>query len=318
MRNTIEKKKLSIILPTYNEKENIVNLYSRLKSTIDHINIDYEIIFVDDNSPDGTIEVIKKLRIKDNNVKYILMSRRYGDQISLMAGIDFANGDIVITMDSDLQHPPEYIPQMIDQWKEGAEIVIMKREKEGHKNFIKKWSEILFYKILGKISDTNIYYRFAGFALMDKKVVENLRKYKESEPFFRGLISLVGFKHTELYYKEEERDFGKSKYHSLDMIRLAITGITSFSEVPLYFSFYMGLIVMCSSFIYILKILIQFFVFQIDFPQGWSSTIVVVVFFGGIQLFFIGLLGIYVSKIFIETKKRPNYIIAESSGINDD
>jgi dolichol-phosphate mannosyltransferase len=207
---------------------------------------------------------------------------------------------------------------MIDKWREGYDIVIMKREEEGHNNFIKKWTEILFYKFLKKISKTNLYYRFAGFALMDKRVVENLRNFKESDPFVRGLISLVGFNHTELYYKEEERSVGSSKYRIIDMVRLAITGITSFSEMPLYLSFYMGIIVISFSFLYIVKILVQALFFEPVAIQGWLSTIIIVVFLGGVQLISIGLLGIYISKIFIETKKRPNYIIAESSGVNDE
>ena len=312
--NTTEHKKLSIILPTYNEKENVAEMYSRLKNIIDQLNINYEIIFVDDNSPDGTIEIIKRLRKKDENVKYILMLRRFGDQISLMAGLDYASGDIVITMDSDLQHPPKYIHQMIKKWKEGFDVVIMKREEEGHKNFFKKWTEIIFYKLLDKLSQTPIYYRFSGFALMDKKAVNALRQFRERAPFVRGLIALVGFNPTEIYYKEEERTFGRSKYSFCNMLKLAIKGITSFSNTPLYFSIYLGLIAVFISLIYAIYVIIEKLFFHGGAPD-WVSLIIIVIFLGGVNLISIGVLGVYIGKIFIESRKRPNYLIAESEGI---
>ncbi len=318
MLNTFESKKLSIILPTYNERGNVIEMYSRLKKMIDQLRISYEIIFVDDNSPDRTIEVIRELREKDSNVKYILMSRRFGDQISIMAGLKHVEGEAIIIMDSDLQHPPEYIPQMINNWNKGFDIVIMKRNKVGHRDYFKIITELLFYKFINIISKTEIFYRFSGFALLDKKVVKELTKFKESDPFVRGMISLVGFNKTELYYDEEKRSVGKSKYKFIDMIRLSITGITSFSEKPLYWSLYIGLFSIIFSLIYAIKILIEVLFLENNIVQGWLSTILLVIFFGGVQLFSLGLLGIYIGKIFIETKKRPNYIIAESGGVTNE
>jgi len=305
-------KRLSIILPTYNEKENVREIYKALKDVITPLKLDYEIIYVDDNSPDGTIDIVKQLRESDHNVKYILMSRRFGDQKCLMAGLDYADGDAVITMDADLEHPPKYIPQMISEWENGAEIVVMKRDKLGHNNFFKKWTEILFYKLLNKISGKQIIYRFAGFALMDKKVVKTLRRFQEKDPFLRGLISLVGFKRTELFYHENKRVAGETKYFISNMVRLGISGITSFSNTPLYLSFYLGTAIVFLSFLYSIIILYEVLVIESVVP-GWTSTILIITFFGGVQLFSIGLLGIYISKIFLETKRRPNYIIREKS-----
>ena len=305
-------KKLSIILPTYNEKENVHKIYEAIKEVITPLKLNYEIIYVDDNSPDGTIEIVKQLRESDPNVKYILMSRRFGDQKCLMAGLAHANGDAVITMDADLEHPPRYIPQMISAWEDGAEIVVMKRSQKDYSNIFKKWSEILFYKFLGIISSSQIIYRFAGFALMDKKVVKALRKFQENDPFLRGLITLVGFKRTELFYDEDKRIAGKTKYSILNMIKLGVSGITSFSNIPLYLSFYLGLAIVFLSLLYSILIFYEVLMIGLVIP-GWVSTILIVIFFGGVQLLSVGLLGIYISKIFIETKRRPNYIIHEKS-----
>jgi dolichol-phosphate mannosyltransferase len=314
-QRTINGKKISVILPTFNEKENVIEVYRRIKDAIAQFNIAYEIIFVDDNSPDGTTNLVKELRKQDSNVKYILMSRRFGDQISLMAGINNASGDMVVTMDSDLQHPPEYLPQMIEQWRSGYDIVIMKREEAGHNSFFKKWSELLFYRLLGKLSKTPIYFRFAGYALMDRKAVDALKEFRERDPFLRGLRAYSN--KTEMLYKEEERSAGTSKYKLMDMFKLAITGITSFSDTPLYLSFYTGFLAVSISLIYAIWVIIETVFFCSKVP-GWASTILVVIFFGGVQLISIGILGIFISKVFVETKRRPNFIIAESSGFDID
>jgi polyisoprenyl-phosphate glycosyltransferase len=309
-------KLLSIILPTFNERDNVTKIYEKLKETITPLELDYEIIFVDDDSSDCTIEEIKKLQTSDSKVKYILMSRRYGDQISLIAGIDHSLGDAVVIMDSDLQHPPHYIAQMVSNWKMGYDIVIMKRKEAGHTSFFKKWSEIFFYKVMKTLSKTPIHFRFSGFALIDRRAVDALKKYQDKEPFVRGLIGIIGFKIAEVEYIEDERKEGQSKYNVLSMLRLAILGITSFSVVPLYASFYMGLIVVFFSFLYAFIVLIEK-VMHPDIPIGWTSIIISVTILSGIQLISIGLLGIYISKIYIESKNRPRYIIAESKGIHE-
>lgn len=305
------------MLPTLNERENVLVMYRQILETIQGIDLDYEIIFIDDDSPDGTIDVVKDLRKKDKNVKYILMSRRFGDQISIMAGLEHATGDVVVTMDSDLQHPPEYIPRMVEKWREGFDIIIMKREEAGHDSFFKKWSEILFYKILGKLSNTPIYYRFSGFVLMDRRAVNALTRFKESDPFVRGLVGLIGFKKAELPYREVERQYGRSKYHLFDMIKLAITGITSFSDKPLYLSFYTGVTAVLLSLCYAAYVLFSSLFLRAS-VGGWASTILVVIFFGGVQLISTGILGIFLSKIFIDSKNRPQYFVAEFGGIDKD
>lgn len=306
--------KLSVILPTFNEKENVILIYNSLKNVMDQLTINYEIIFVDDNSPDGTIDVVKSLHQNDKNVKYILMARRFGDQVSLMAGLDHTSGDIVVTMDSDLQHPPAHIPVMLEKWKEGYDVVIAIREKEGHNSLFKKMTELIFYKMMNILSDTKIYNRFSGFCLLDGKVVRELRKYKEKEPFLRGLIPLVGFKTIQIYYKEMNREYGESKYSILRMFKLAISGIVSFSSKPLYIAFYSGVMAVFMSLLYGFYVVISEVFFKKSVP-GWASVILLIIFFGGLQLISMGLLGIYLSKVFMQTKDRPNYIISEIGGI---
>ncbi|MCP4403814.1 MAG: glycosyltransferase family 2 protein [bacterium] len=313
METRINCPTISIILPTYNERVAVPEMYARLKAVLEKLSAQYEIIFVDDNSPDGTIDAIKELRRTDQNVKFLLMSHRVGEQISIMAGLEHANGDAVVTMDSDLEHPPEYIPQMLEKWNEGFDVVIMKRKEKSYDSFFKKWTEIVFYRLLRAISKTPIHYRFSGFALMGTRVVRALRTYHEHDPFIRGLIALVGFKQTEIFYTEGKREVGESKYQLLDMLKLATTGITSFSEMPLYFSLYTGLSVMSISFLYAVWVLYET-IFLGSPVRGWPSTMLMILFLGGVQLISIGLLGIYISKIFLETKKRPNYILAEAGG----
>lgn len=309
----MSSKTISFVLPTLNERENVDKIYQAIKKEFEGSSYSYEIIFVDDNSPDGTCERVSELRKSDPGLKYIRMSRRFGDQICLMAGIEYATGDAIITMDADLQHPPRYIPQMIKAWEQGSEIVIMKRTQEGHASFFKKWTEIYFYKIMDWFSSTPIYYRFAGFCLLDEKVGRAVRDFQENDPFLRGIIGAVGFQTLELEYEEDEREVGESKYHLRDMLKLATTGITSFSDVPLHLALYLGAATVGLSFLYGLYTLLSF-LFLDNLPPGWASIIMVTLFIGGVQLLSVGCLGVYLGKIFIQTKERPNYIVKNQEG----
>ena len=187
MRLDTEKKKISVILPTLNECDNVQLMYDALMIEFRASSMDYEIIFVDDNSSDGTIDRVRALSSMDDNVKYLLMSKRFGDQVCLMAGLDYASGDAAIIMDSDLQHPPKYIPEMVSKWREGVDVVVMQRESAGHSSWLKEAMEVAFYKVLNWISDENIYFRFSGFSLLDKKVVSNIKKFKIKKPKIRVL-----------------------------------------------------------------------------------------------------------------------------------
>lgn len=307
---------ISVILPTLNEVDNIEAIYNELLNQLIKLNLKYEILFVDDNSNDGTIEKIKSLSRIDKNVKYLIMSKRFGDQACLIAGLEYCSGEAAIIMDSDLQHPPKYIPEMLKSWQNGADVVIMQREKAGHKKIMKGLMEILFYRVLSLLSDEKIYLRFSGFSLIDKKVISHIINFKEYEPFLRGIISLVGFNHTVLNYVEKSRNNGYSKYGLIKQIKLALVGITSFSIRPLYISLYAGLISVLGSFTYAVYILINKLYFSMSATEGWTSVVLLIIFFGGIQLITVGILGIYVGKNFIESKRRPRYIVNESNDKN--
>lgn len=304
--------KVSIILPALNESLNIHNSFNKLSEIIKPITDNFEIIFVNDGSTDNSLEILKDLNKNNSKLKYLNFSRNYGEQQSLMAGLNHATGDLIISMDADLQHPPSYIPQMIEEWRKGYDIIVMRRKDVGHNSFIKKFTEIAFYHFLTKFSDTPIFFRFSGYCLLDRKAIEALKQYNELEPFLRGLIGHIGFKVKELEYTEEARKFGVSNYNLTKLIKLAITGMTSFSAFPLYMSFYAGLIAIFLSSLYIIFALINYYRYGGMVP-GWISTIIVIVFFGGIQLISLGVLGIYISKIFIQSKGRPLYIINEKS-----
>ena len=310
-----DKNKISVVLPTLNEFDNINPMYDALMIEFKALDLDYEIIFVDDDSSDGTIDRIRKLSSLDPNVKYLLMSKRFGAQVCLMAGLDYASGDAVIVMDSDLQHPPKYIPEMILRWRKGVDVVIMQRESAGHSSWYKKVMEVLFYKVLNWISDVNIYFRFSGFSLLDKKVVSSINNFQEHEPFLRGIISLVGYQHEIINYAEDLRKAGKTKYGLIRQISLAINGITSFSNRPLLLSLYGGIIAVMITFIYAAFILINKMLYSDTVIEGWTSVVLLVIFFGGIQLITVGILGIYVGKNFIESKRRPRYIVNEFGGL---
>jgi len=318
MKLSVEKKKISIILPTLNEFDNIQRMYDALMIEFRVLKLDYEVIFVDDNSSDGTIDKLRELSSIDQNVKYLLMSKRFGDQACLMAGIDYASGDAVIVMDSDLQHPPKYIPKMVSTWNDGADVVVMQRESAGHSKWFKQITEVLFYRVLNWLSDENIYFRFSGFSLLDKKVVSSIKKFQEYDPFLRGIISLVGYNHEIVNYIEGERQAGKTKYGFTKQVSLALSGITSFSNRPLYLSLYLGLISVVSTSSYGVFILINKILFADTVVDGWTSMVLLLIFFGGVQLITVGILGIYIGKNFIESKKRPRYIINEFGGLKND
>ncbi len=309
----LKMKTVSIVLPTLNEAENIPVISGELRHHIEEAGYNWEIIFVDDNSQDGSMEIFQQLHNEDQRIKCIVMSRRFGDQLCLMAGLEASTGDAVITMDSDLQHPPSCVPSMIEAWEEGAEIVIMIRRTAGHKSLFKKITEVLFYKILSLLSDSPIIHRFAGFALMDRRAVNAVQEHREFEPFLRGLIPLVGFRRQEMLYDEDPRRFGDTKYDFIKMWRLAISGLTSFSVKPLYFSIYFGGTVVVFAAGYALYLLLRYVFLDVVTEPGWASSVIITLFMGGTQLFCIGLLGIYISKVFLEVKRRPRFTVSEQA-----
>jgi glycosyltransferase involved in cell wall biosynthesis len=314
--NPLIKNTLSIVIPTFNEEGNIELLYSKLIETLTPLELDeLEFIFVDDGSQDRSLEIVKKLSIDDPRVKYISFSRNFGHQPALKAGLDHAQFAGVVSLDADLQHPVELIPEMIEKWKNGAEVVYTKR-KDVSLPWFKRTTSKLFYRIINTLSQIKLEDGVADFRLLDQKVIHALRAYKESNLFIRGIIPALGFKQESIDYTPHKRFAGETKYSFSKMIRFALTGITSLSAKPLYFSIYFGVFFAMLAFIYGLYA-IYIFAFGHEAIPGWTSIIASILLIGGIQLIMIGIIGIYLGKVFAQSKGRPNYIIAEKNTKND-
>lgn len=308
-----EKPKISIVIPVYNEAGNLNTLYGRLTAVLNQQHKDYELVFVDDGSTDDSLKILEQLNQKDHKVKIISFSRNFGHMIALSAGLDHAQGDAVITMDADLQHPPETIPQLIKEWEKGAEVVTTIRKHTKGVGAAKNITAGFFYWLINKIGKIKLPANSADFRLLDHQVVESLKQIKERSRFLRGLISWVGFKQVFVEYDAEERTTGQTKYTFSRMFSFAIDGITSFSTFPLRLASYLGLFTAFISFLYILYA-IYIRVFTNQAIAGWTSVLVAVLFIGGIQLIFLGIIGEYLGRVFEETKQRPLYIIKKQIG----
>jgi dolichol-phosphate mannosyltransferase len=270
--------------------------------------VEYEIIFVDDGSTDNSLVEMIKLRGIDDRVKVIELSRNFGHQAALLAGLNYANGDAVIMMDVDLQHPPELILTLIEKWQNGNDIVYTIRRYPPGTSFFKRITSKAFYRLINVLSKIDIPENSADFRLIDKKVVNEIRSLKERNIFFRGIVNWIGFKKVAVYYDAAPRYAGKSKYTFWKMIRFAFDGITSFSIFPLHIATIFGFIVSLFSFLYAFYAIYKR-LFTSEALPGWASVLVAVLFLGGIQLLSIGVLGEYLGRVYSETKSRPIYII---------
>lgn len=300
---------ISIIIPAYNEAGNIEPIAKRVSKALENSG-PYEIIFIDDGSRDGTLGEIKKINATNENVKFISFSRNFGHQKALKAGLDHAQGDCVISMDADLQHPPELLAKLIEEWRNGYDVVYTVRVDSVNTGFIKRVSSRLFYLIINLLSNVNIPLGAADFRLLDRKVVDEVKKFKENWLFIRGIVAWIGFSHTSVEYIVNSRFRGNTKYSLSRMLALAINGITSFSILPLRASILLGLTFSLGSFFYALYAIYAKF-FAKAAIRGWTSILLSVLFLGGIQLISLGVIGEYLGKMFIETKNRPAYIIKE-------
>jgi dolichol-phosphate mannosyltransferase len=304
-------KTLCIIVPCYNEENNLTYLNKKLQEIFKNQllkNYKFRILFINDGSRDNTLVEIKELRDKFSNIDFISFSRNFGHQNAIKAGIDHAEADVVITMDADLQHPPDLIPELIKYWEKGFDIVNTKRCDNENQSIFKKLTSQSFYTILNFFSYVKIESGTADFRLIDKKVLQQLRKLNEQNLFIRGAIPWIGFKQYTLNYFPDERKYGKTKYTVKKMISFAITGITSFSVKPLRISIIFGLVLSVVAIVYMIYAL-YIGLFTDKAIEGWTSVIVSVLFIGGLQLLMLGIIGEYLGKLFIENKKRPNYII---------
>lgn len=303
----------SIVVPVFNEQSVIDEFSRRVLAVMDSLGEPYEVIFVDDGSKDATFQKASQWASRSRQVKALRLSRNFGHQIAITAGMDAATGRAVIVMDGDLQHPPELIPEMAGKWAEGFHVVNTARMETDGIPLKKKLFSKVFYKVINIDSEVPIYPDAADFRLMDRAAVEAFRQLREQDRFVRGLTSWIGFRQTSVPFKAPERHSGESKYTLRKMVRFAVNGITSFTTLPLKAVGSFGVVVAAASFFYAAFALYQKIVLGIT-VEGWTSLLVGILFLGGVQLISIGVLGAYIARIFRQVKNRPLYFVQERAG----
>lgn len=302
---------ISIIIPCFNEEGNVEKLYEKITDTLP--NSILEILFIDDHSTDGTLPLLEKMSGRYPNVKYLSFSRNFGHQSALRAGLEYATGDCVISMDADLQHPTALLPEMIRHWQEGSEIVYTIRKDSGHIPWFKRATSALFYRLMNSLSEVEIHKGAADFRLLDRKIVDILvNDITEYHLFYRGIISWLGFKQKGIEYIPDKRFSGDSKYSFLKMMNFAIDGITSFSIKPLKLAILLGLLLSVFSGLYGLYAL-GMSLFTDSTVPGWTSVMLSILFIGGVNMVLLGIIGEYIGKLYIQSKKRPLYLISKSN-----
>jgi len=308
------KKNITIVIPSYNEEGNISMMAQSLHKVLKHTPYNYQILFVNDGSTDKTLQVLEEISKKDKKVFYASLSRNFGHQNALKAGVDLVKNqsDAIITMDGDMQHPPTLLPEMLLEWEKGFDVVYTIREEDKALSYLKNKSSKFFYWLINKLSEVEFEPGTADFRLMDKKVARVFSDFSENELFIRGIISWIGFNQKAVHYKPHARFSGKSKYTISRMLRFAIQGITSFSTKPLHIAVFLGLGLTAVAFLFFISY-VTYSLYYGNVISGWASLLSTVVFFGGLNLTILGIIGIYIGKLFMQSKSRPNYIIKDTN-----
>ena len=304
-------KKITILIPAYNEEAVLPKLFDRLNLlALDQNKYRFEFLFVNDGSRDNTLEIIKSEAEKNSRVSYLNLSRNFGKEIAMIAGIDAIDADAMVIIDADLQDPPELIPQMIEWWKQGYDDVYAKRSSRAGESWFKKKTSAWFYRLLQKSTSIPIQRDTGDFRLLDRRCVDALKQFRESERYTKGMFSWIGYRKKEILYERDPRAAGETKWNYRKLINLAVDGITSFTTAPLRISTYLGFTVSLGAFFYILYLLIRP-LFGVSTGGGYSSLMAVILFLGGVQLLSLGVIGEYIGRIFNETKHRPLYFVEE-------
>lgn len=299
-------KRISIVVPVYNEQDNIEVFYQEVCKYMAPLPYQFEIIFVDDGSSDDSVKILDRITKLDTRVRALLLARNFGHQIALTCGLDYAEGAAVITMDGDMQHPPELLPQLILQWEQGYDIVQTIRVNTEGVSWFKKATSGMFYKVMNAMADVHVTEGGSDFRLLDQKVVVSFRQFKDKARFIRGIVSAIGYRQTQLEFVAPKRYAGVSKFSLKKMLLFAVDGITSYSKLPLRIAFYLGLLFGFFSFMILLHVL-YIKLFTTDAIPGWATTAASISMFGGLQLIGLGIIGEYVGRIFEEVKQRPLY-----------
>lgn len=304
-----KKKLVTILVPAYNEHEVIPLLYDRLVKLMDEQSqYDFEVLFVNDGSKDDTLDLIKFLRKKDSRINYVNLSRNYGKEIAMVAGFDYLKGDCLVIIDADLQDPPELIPEMLKYWEEGYDDVYARRKSRKGESILKKLTSWGFYRTLQSMTNIEIQKDTGDFRLLDRRCVEAIKTLRESQRYTKGLYSWIGYNKKEILYDRDPRAAGKTKWNYRKLINLSLDGITSFTTSPLRWAAIVGVVISIVAFLYMMKIILKTLIYGAD-VSGYASTMVAILFLGGIQLVFLGLIGEYLGRAFYEVKGRPLYFI---------
>ena len=307
-------KKISILVPCYNEEAVLRQLYERITEVVGNlVKYEFEFIFVNDGSRDHTIDILKELHEKDSRVSYLDLSRNFGKEIAMIAGIDYIDSDAMVVMDADLQDPPELLPKMIDYWEQGYKDVCAKRASRAGESFFKKWSSHAYYRILQRVSSIPVQPDVGDFRLLDRQCIEALKLMRESQRYTKGMFSWIGFEKKEILFDRDARAAGKTKWNYWKLFNLAIEGITSFTIVPLRMASFAGCIMAVLAILYMAVVIGKTLLYG-DAVAGYPSLLSVILFIGGVQLFFLGIMGEYLGRIFNESKFRPLYLVKDYNG----
>lgn len=308
-REVDEMKLISIVVPVYNEEDNIRHFYGAVCENMAGLAYDFELIFVDDGSQDRSRAILRELEKEDQRVQPIFLARNFGHQLALTCGLDHADGDAVVTMDGDMQHPPELIPVLLEKWEAGYEVVQTIRQTTEGVSALKKLTSYYYYKLLNMLSSVHIQEGGSDFRLMDRIVVQAFRRYREHARFIRGMVGAMGYRQIQLEFVAPKRFAGVSKFSPRKMIHFALDGILSYSTLPLRFGLYGGMLCGGLSILLFLHVLFTKYIAN-DAVPGWATITGCILFFGGVQLAILGIIGEYIGRIFEEVKNRPLYLIA--------
>ena len=306
----------SLVIPIYNEQETILELYSRVSAVMDRLDGTVELVLINDGSRDKSLQLIREIHQQDQRVCYLSFARNFGHQIAVTAGLNFARGQIVIVLDADLQDPPELIPDMVEKWRQGYQVVYAQRTQRHKESWFKRFTAYTFYRILKSLADVEIPTDTGDFCLMDRQVVDVLNSMPERNRYIRGLRAWVGFQQTAIGFERDPRFAGDVKYNFRKSLALGINGIVSFSKVPLRLSTYVGLLSAVIAIIMALLVIYWRFFAGSSTLTGYAALIVAVFFIGAVQLVSIGILGEYIGRIYEEIKGRPLYTLAEVGGFD--
>lgn len=307
---------LSVVVPVYNEEVNIQQFYRTITEVMSKLPYEYELIYVDDGSKDGTPLLLQELAEKDHHVKGIVLARNFGHQVALTCGLDHAKGDAVITMDGDMQHPPELVPEMVKYWEEGYDVVRTIRDSTQDASWAKSFTSRMYYKLMNAMSNVQIVEGGSDFRLMNRKSLETLKRFREHGRFLRGIIGDIGYQQKDIHFVAPPRFAGTSKFNVRKMLHFALDGIAAYSKLPLRVAFYVGLCCGLLSLLMILHILFVYF-FTDHVISGWATLGVAIFFLGGIQLVGLGIIGEYVGRVFEEVKQRPLYWVKDCFNCED-